>query len=212
MPRGWTKILNREDIVDKLDYFLLKNDSLKNLQKIFCNKNPIVLDIGTGKGLFLCKISKKYQQINFLGIDGKKKRIISTVKKLNKDINSNVRLLNIYVDKQIDKLFNPNQFIMVYINYPDPWTKKRQNKKRLVNGEFLSSLAKILKKNGMVKIVTDSCEYSDIIEKSIKQSQKFDLSNEKEYLLKEQISTIFEKIQATKGFSPQIYYIKKRDN
>lgn len=124
-------------------------------QFFFKNNNPIVLELGCGKGEYTVNLAKMFPQKNFLGIDIKGARFWRGAKTaLNKNL-TNVGFLRAQIEL-IDLLFSENEIDEIWITFPDPQIKYRRTKHRLTNIEFLNKYQKILKPEGVVHLKTDS--------------------------------------------------------
>ncbi len=135
------------------------NDSLKLKgnwrKKFFKNENPLVLELGCGKGEYSVNLSKAYPEVNFLGIDIKGARFWRGAKTaLEEDLN-NVGFLRTQIEL-VDELFEENEVDEIWITFPDPQIKYKRTKHRLTNSEFLDKYRKILKPGGFVHLKTDS--------------------------------------------------------
>ncbi len=213
MSRNWKKVLDREDIVAKSRFFLLEESPNKkiDLQKLFNNSNSTHLDIGVGKGEFISQKSTLEPWINFFGIEAKQKRVISILKKIDIDKNPNIKIWQHYVNSDFGSRFEKEVFNRIYIHHPDPWPKKRQNKNRLINKKFLCSILSLLKKNGILQIITDNIEYSQVISNLLENEEKIKpLSKEKRVsILDNHIPSYFQKLQMDKGYQPKIFLYEK---
>lgn len=127
------------------------------LLKDFINHQPLYLEIGTGKGDFILNMAKNNPNAHFIGIEKSITCLAITAKKIvNEDI-KNVLLIADDVSKvfaylpqgSIDKLF---------LNFSDPWPKKRHEKRRLTYKTFLDEYKKILKSNGEIIMKTDNID------------------------------------------------------
>lgn len=127
------------------------------LLKDFINHQPLYLEIGTGKGDFILNMAKNNPDAHFIGIEKSITCLAITAKKIvNEDI-KNVLLIADDVNKvfaylpqgSIDKLF---------LNFSDPWPKKRHEKRRLTYKTFLDEYKKILKSNGEIIMKTDNID------------------------------------------------------
>lgn len=127
------------------------------LLKDFINHQPLYLEIGTGKGDFILNMAKNNPNTHFIGIEKSITCLAITAKKIvNEDI-KNVLLIADDVSKvfaylpqgSIDKLF---------LNFSDPWPKKRHEKRRLTYKTFLDEYKKILKSNGEIIMKTDNID------------------------------------------------------
>ena len=135
------------------------NDSLKlkgNWQKnFFKNENPLVLELGCGKGEYSVNLAKAYPNYNFLGIDIKGSRFWRGAKTALEENLENVGFLRTQIEL-IDHIFDENEVDEIWITFPDPQIKYKRTKHRLTNSEFLQKYKKILKPNGFVHLKTDS--------------------------------------------------------
>ena len=131
---------------------LLKPEDLKSFNKPFC------LEIGSGKGQFLVEMAKKFPSLFFVGVERNTTCAGITAKKLvespeieNAKLvydNADVVLLNLK-DEVVDNIF---------LNFSDPWPKKRHWKRRLSAPSYLENYYRILKKGGRLIIKTDNVE------------------------------------------------------
>jgi len=133
--------------------------SLKGKWKneFFKNSNPIVLELGCGKGEYTIAMAQHYPQHNFLGIDIKGARIWKGAKEAYEKELKNVGFLRTRIEL-IDSFFAENEISEIWITFPDPQIKKRRNKKRLSGSRFLNTYADFLVKDGLIHLKTDSVE------------------------------------------------------
>ena len=121
----------------------------------FNNDNPLVLELGCGKGEYSVGLAEKYPEKNFLGIDIKGARIWKgATDSLNKEM-KNVGFLRIQID-WIEACFEKMEVDEIWITFPDPQLKKRRANKRLTHPDFLKKYNSILKKDGLIHLKTDS--------------------------------------------------------
>ncbi len=142
------KIKNDLELVKSSKYYF------KELPK----KNKLnYLDIGMGKGDFIIKMAQNNPNINFFGLDKFPTVIWKAINKLNKTIEplTNISFLAIDI-KQIHDYFPNNFFNKIFLNFSDPWPKKRHAKRRLTSNNYLNIYKKILSKNGIVEFKTDN--------------------------------------------------------
>ncbi len=121
----------------------------------FKNENPIVLELGCGKGEYSVNLAKKYPNKNFLGIDIKGARFWRGAKTALEQNLENVGFLRTQIEL-IDHLFDENEVDEIWITFPDPQIKYTRTKHRLTNKEFLKKYKNILKPDGFVNLKTDS--------------------------------------------------------
>jgi len=130
--------------------FELKGNWKKNY---FKNENPIVLELGCGKGEYSVGLAIKYPEKNFIGIDIKGARIWRGAKTALEQKLNNVIFIRTKIDL-INSFFSENEVDEIWITFPDPQPTKQ--KKRLSSAYFLNFYQKILKNNGLVHLKTDS--------------------------------------------------------
>jgi len=121
----------------------------------FKNDNPIVLELGCGKGEYSVSLAKMFPEKNFLGVDIKGARFWRGAKTALEEGLTNVGFLRTQIEL-IDLLFSENEVDEIWITFPDPQIKYKRTKHRLTNSEFLSKYKKILKPEGVVHLKTDS--------------------------------------------------------
>lgn len=121
----------------------------------FKNDNPIVLELGCGKGEYTVGLAKKYPNKNFIGIDIKGARLWRGCKTSNEDKMTNVAFVRTHI-QMIESYFAENEVSEIWITFPDPQLKKPN--KRLTCERFLKLYKNILKQDGVVHLKTDSQE------------------------------------------------------
>ncbi len=123
--------------------------------------NNIELEIGSGNGKFLVEHAMERPDTYFIGIEYNYKvckKLVSKAAKRNLD-----NICVIFADAKAitrDYLIGNYIFDNVYINFPDPWPKKRHNRRRIVSAHLIEDIHKILKKGGLLYVVTDYEEYA----------------------------------------------------
>ncbi len=138
---------------------LLKFNLKKFLfKKNFSTKRKIFLEIGFGYGENLINLSINNNNKIIIGCDIYEPGIASTIDKIEKNKLKNILIYPKNIFTLIDEL-KRNSIDKVFMLYPDPWPKKKHFKRRLISKIFLKRLHKILKKNGMTLISTDSLSY-----------------------------------------------------
>ena len=124
-------------------------------QDIFGRKAPLHVELGTGKGDFISQLAAKHPEINFIGIEAQQDVLYSAAKKIAASELSNVRLL-VFDINNIENIFAPAEVDRFYINFCDPWPKKRHAKRRLTHVGFLEKYRRLLKKPGELHFKTDN--------------------------------------------------------
>ncbi|MDR6299445.1 tRNA (guanosine(46)-N7)-methyltransferase TrmB [Mesonia maritima] len=141
---------SRKEIVE--EKFPLKG---KWAQDFFKNNNPIVLELGCGKGEYSIGLAEMFPHKNFLGIDIKGARFWRGAKTALEENMPNVGFLRTQIEL-IDQIFAENEIDEIWITFPDPQIKYKRTKHRLTNTEFLQKYKKILTLEGTINLKTDS--------------------------------------------------------
>ena len=119
----------------------------------FENKNPIILELGCGKGEYTVGLARKFSDKNFIGIDIKGARIWTGATQARKDNLNNVAFLRTHIEL-INYFFSENEVSEIWITFPDPQMKKAN--KRLTSTRFMQEYSRILKSDGVIHLKTDS--------------------------------------------------------
>ena len=148
-------VKNAINIVNESNY-VIKNpeEYIGNYKKIFNNDNPINIEIGMGKGDFIIGMSKKYPNINFIGIEKYESVMVRAIEKINEEDIPNLKLIRMDAIN-IDSIFK-KEIDTIYLNFSDPWPKKRHAKRRLTSDIFLEKYDKIFKKEPHIIQKTDN--------------------------------------------------------
>lgn len=123
--------------------------------KVFNNSNPIVLELGCGKGEYSVALAQRYPEKNFIGIDIKGARFWRGAKTAIEENIPNVAFLRTQIEL-IEYAFAENEVDEIWITFPDPQIKYKRTKHRMTNTTFLKKYRKVLKPEGVVNLKTDS--------------------------------------------------------
>ena len=140
----------REELVDQ--NYVLKG---KWNATFFKNNNPLVLELGCGKGEYSVALAQKYPNKNFIGIDLKGARFWRGAKTAIEENIPNIAFIRTQIEL-INYVFAENEVDEIWITFPDPQIKYKRTKHRMTNSEFLQKYKKILKKDGVLNLKTDS--------------------------------------------------------
>lgn len=121
--------------------------------ELFGNNNPIYLEIGSGKCGFIYNFAKKYPNINFVGVEKYKSVLALGTKKYDFDLN-NVKLISIDAI-ELASIFD-HEIDRIYLNFSDPWPKKRHEKRRLTSLSYLNCYDKLFKSDNIIIQKTDN--------------------------------------------------------
>lgn len=124
-------------------------------QTYFGNNNPIVLELGCGKGEYTVGLARKDPKTNYIGIDIKGARFWRGAKTAIEETLHNVAFVRTQIEL-LEYVFAANEVSEIWITFPDPQYKFKRTHHRLTNPTFLRSYAKVLKPEGIVHLKTDS--------------------------------------------------------
>jgi len=155
--RKFSEMENFKNVVQPETYHLTDDISLKGTwnKNFFKNENPIVLELGCGKGEYSVSLAERYPEKNFIGIDIKGNRMWKGATDSIKMGLENIAFLRIRIEN-IEKCFSENEISEIWITFPDPQIKKRREKKRLTHPMFLKKYSSFLQKEGIINLKTDS--------------------------------------------------------
>jgi len=137
---------------DVKDGYFMKGKWAKDF---FKNNNPIILELGCGKGEYTVGLAEKYPLKNFIGIDLKGARMWRGCKTSNEKSMENVAFIRSKIN-HIDKIFDKNEIEEIWITFPDPQPKTHRANKRLTSQQFLEKYKEILNQNGIIHLKTDN--------------------------------------------------------
>jgi len=142
------------------DPFFLDVNERPNWQDEFRNSRSIKLEVGFGMGDFLVEMAIRDPNSNFVGVDFSQNGIQKLLIRVNNLNLNNIRVIYGDVRKKIPLLFHDGELDTVYINFPDPWPRKRHFKRRLVKPELVKLMSRKLAPDGHIYIATDSEPYA----------------------------------------------------
>jgi tRNA (guanine-N7-)-methyltransferase len=141
---------SRDELVK--EHYSLKGKWIKD---VFKNDNPLVLELGCGKGEYTVGLAKRYPNKNFIGIDIKGARFWRGAKTALEEGIPNAAFIRTQIEL-IAHVFAENEVDEIWITFPDPQIKYKRTKHRMTNMQFLESYKKVLKPDGLMHLKTDS--------------------------------------------------------
>ena len=141
---------SRDEVISS--FFSLKG---KWNSDFFNNNNPIIIELGCGKGEYCIGLAVRFPEKNFVGIDIKGARFWRGAKTATETGLTNVAFVRTQIEL-IHHVFAENEVDEIWITFPDPQIKYKRTKHRMTNSDFLSLYKKILKQDGLVNLKTDS--------------------------------------------------------
>ncbi len=127
-------------------------------QALFGNDNPVVLEIGCGKGSFACELAKRNPDMNVLALEKCSNVLVIACEKGMKENIPNLRFLRIGAEF-LEKYIKPESIERIYLNFSCPYPKKAYENRRLTNPRFLKSYEVILKKGAEIHQKTDNVHF-----------------------------------------------------
>lgn len=121
----------------------------------FKNPNPIVLELGCGRGEYTVALARRFPGKNFIGVDIKGARLWRGAKTATEEEMGNVAFLRTRIEF-IESFFAPDEVDEIWITFPDPQLRKNRIKKRLTSPQFLEMYARFLRESGKIHLKTDS--------------------------------------------------------
>jgi len=126
----------------------------------FGRSAPIIVEIGSGSGEAVAHAAAKHPEKNFLAIEVYKPGAAQLVSRVRREGLSNVRVAVANAPEVLDQLFAPGEVSEVWIFFPDPWHKKKHNKRRLIDERFIEKVARVLPAEGIWRLATDWSGYA----------------------------------------------------
>lgn len=139
---------SREEVLDNFSFKGKWHSFFKNTQ-------PIVIELGCGKGEYTIDLAKKNPNKNFIGIDIKGARFWRGAKTALEENLGNVAFVRTQIEL-VDFIFDKEEVDEIWITFPDPQIKYKRTKHRMTNHAFLKKYDHILKKDGVINLKTDS--------------------------------------------------------
>ncbi|HMC23772.1 MAG TPA: tRNA (guanosine(46)-N7)-methyltransferase TrmB [Thermoanaerobaculia bacterium] len=130
-----------------------------DFREVFGNRHPVIVEVGSGKGRFLIASATEQPEVNFIGIEKSLHyhRVIRD--RVSKRGLRNVRLINHDAFPVLQKMFADESVAEVHIYFPDPWPRRREQKRRIIRPDALSEIRRVLVPGGYGIYVTDHREY-----------------------------------------------------
>ncbi len=124
-------------------------------KEVFHNQNPLVLELGCGKGEYTIGMARHFPEKNFIGVDIKGARMWKGARTSHEEKILNASFLRTRIEL-ISSFFAPDEVDEIWIAFPDPQPTERRRKKRLTGTEFLQKYQEFLTDGGIIHLKTDS--------------------------------------------------------
>jgi len=165
----WTELGTYHNVIQpEIDDVSGKDHPIKGRwnKDLFKNNNPLILELGCGKGEYTVGLATNFPQYNYVGIDIKGARMWRGAKTANELGLPNVAFLRTRIEF-INSFFTENEVDEIWITFPDPHPGRRNSNKRLTSPWFLNSYRQFLKDKGLIHLKTDNTELYDFTKKVI---------------------------------------------
>lgn len=183
-------------------------------EKQFGNNKPITLELACGKGDYTIGLAKMYPDRNFIGVDIKGARIWKGATLALEEKLENVAFFRTRIE-QIAYFFEPGEVAEIWITFPDPFLRNSKANRRLTAVNFLKHYSKILKKEGIIHLKTDSPELYEFTLETLEETdlatllyEKDDIYSDELYLPELELKTFYEQMHLENGLT--IKYIQMR--
>ena len=152
-------------------------DDTLNWDTIFRNNGKKIIEIGFGMGHTTAEIAKNLPDSNFVAIDVHSPGVGNLLNKIKENELSNLKIIQHDAVEVLEKMVLDKSLDAIHIFFPDPWHKKRHNKRRLIQEPFLELVSRKLKKEGYVHVATDWQDYADWIIECFKKNKIYKTMN-----------------------------------
>lgn len=124
-------------------------------REVFGNDHPIHMEIGSGKGRFITTLARQNPQINYIALEKYPSVLLKLINKIPEEGLKNLVVISADAER-LEELFVPGEIDRLYLNFSDPWPKKKHAKRRLTSPGFLELYKKVLKKDALIEFKTDN--------------------------------------------------------
>ena len=121
----------------------------------FGRRAPLHIEIGVGKGDFITELASRHPNVNYVGLEAQQGVLYFAARKAAERKLKNIRLL-VFDAAHLTELFAPQEADRIYLNFSDPWPKKRHAKRRLTSEVFLTRYHTVLAEGGEIRFKTDN--------------------------------------------------------
>jgi tRNA (guanine-N7-)-methyltransferase len=154
-------------------YGIAYSTEFLNITSLFPTSEQVVLEIGFGMGEATALIARDFPSTGYLAVEVHKPGIGKLMARVEELALSNIRIIEGDAHPIITTMIPDKSVDGVHLFFPDPWPKKRHNKRRIVNAEFLALIHPKIKDGGFFHIATDWVPYAEYIEEVFAASPLF---------------------------------------
>jgi tRNA (guanine-N7-)-methyltransferase len=139
-------------------------------KEYFKNENPIIVELGCGKGEYTVGLAKRFPDKNFIGVDIKGNRIWTGAKTAIENKMNNVAFIRTRIDF-IEACFAENEVTEIWITFPDPQPQKSRTRNRLTHTMFINRYKKVVKDGGFVNLKTDNEPFYEFTKETVAENK-----------------------------------------
>ncbi len=151
------------------DYFrMLGHDEIRRPGR------PLEVDLGCGDGSFLVELARHHPERDFLGVERLLGRVRKVCRRITRGGLDNARVLRLESRHVVEWLLPQASVSRMHLLCPDPWPKVRHHRRRLVNGDFLTAVSRVLEPGGEFLFMTDHEGYHLWVEERVGESGRFE--------------------------------------
>jgi tRNA (guanine-N7-)-methyltransferase len=148
-------------------YKPLTRDEMQNMPFVYPAgeklADRIIVEVGPGRGDFLFHLAETNPDKSVVGIEIKRKRVDKLIRRIEARKLGNVTVIQDDARCALPRFFNENSVDAIYINFPDPWPKRRHEKNRVLSRDFIEDCCHVLKFYGNLNITTDFRPYAEAV-------------------------------------------------
>ena len=165
--------------VDLKPHFLVIDDiyemygGVLDWSTFFGNDNPVEIDVGCGRGLFVVHAAEAHPERNFLGIEVDYREGRRGAARLKKRDYANARILGGDANIPFQKMIMPHSVDAIHVYFPDPWWKRKHRSRRVFNDKFVDMCSRLLVPGGLLHSWTDVEEYFGVISSLMEHHEDF---------------------------------------
>jgi len=164
-----------------VDFMLLHPDDLRMAMPpslLFERDGPLVMEVGFGDGWFLAHLAHEHPDWNLLGAEIALGSVTRAFKRLRRESVTNARLYRGHARFLVRDVLPPRSLHRIYVNFPDPWPKKRHRDRRLLQASFFQLLSTRLEEGGALLFTTDHAEYFDFALEEAESTGLYDIAQQ----------------------------------
>jgi tRNA (guanine-N7-)-methyltransferase len=148
-------------------------DTYAPAEIVFENDNPVHVEYCSGNGAWISSKALEFPHINWIAVEKKFERVSKIWNKIKAHQLKNLFIICGEGLNATQRYFKENSIAHVYVNFPDPWPKKRHWKHRIIQQPFLNEMHRVLADKGRLTFVTDDLDYSAVMREELHLSSKF---------------------------------------